>query len=216
MNVYPGMDIRFPADKESLLAEDMKQRATGLWKWHGKSPVSRPVEDGQYFFHRDGDESIPACILCIGRREPGHLVVQNIVPDSMRAEISIEQYVQMLQEFDTIASPAAEALDGMTSIDTSKRSLEDYFSKESIEKLKYFCETSNAGDLGTHLLDQRKWMAFLLHYYRNKREKELVHCDTFGKLLQAKGWWPESGIKRLVHEYDFAMRLLEQADNPEA
>ncbi len=74
MNVYPDMDIRFPADKESSLASDMKKRAGGLWKWHGKSPVNRPVEDGQYFFHRDGVDSTPAGVLCIGRKESGHLV----------------------------------------------------------------------------------------------------------------------------------------------
>lgn len=214
MNVYPDMDIRFPADKESLLASGMKKRAGGLWTWHGKSPVNRPVEDGQYFFHRDGDNSAPACILCIGRKEPGHLVVQNVVPDAMQVEFSVDQYVGVLREFDTqIAGPAAEELDGMTSIDTSKRTLEDYFSKEAIDRLKYFCDTSNAGDLGTHLLDQRKWMDFLLYYYRNKTETEPVHCDTFGELLRAKKWWPENGIRKLVNEYDFAMRLLEQANN---
>jgi hypothetical protein len=210
MNVYPDMDIRFPEDAESSLADEMVSRAIGLWRQSG-SPVGRPIGDGEYFFHRDADGTVPACTLCIGREAPGHLLVRNIVPDEMRGEISIDQYVAILREFDEqIAGPAAEELEGMTSMETSKHTLEDYFSKESIALLEHFCKDSNQGDRGTHLADQRKWMAFLLHVHRNEIEK--VHCDTFGKLLKAKNWWPEDGIPTLVREYDFALRLLEQAD----
>jgi hypothetical protein len=130
----------------------------------------------------------------------------------MGEQISIDQYVSILQEFnEIIAEPTAEAIGGMTSLDTSKRRLEDYFSKESIGLLEYFCTSSNG--YGSHPADQRKWRAFLIHVHRNRKEK--VHCDTFGRLLKATGWWPEDGIADLVSEYDFAMELLEQADNPE-
>lgn len=211
MDVYPDMDIRYPEDAEASLAEGMASRASGLWKQSG-SPVNRPTGDGEYFFHRDTDGVIPACTVCIGRKAPGHSVVRNIVPDKMGENIAIEQYVAVLQEFNaSIAEPATEAVDGMTSIDTNKRTLEDYFSKESIELLRYFCETSNG--YGSHASDQRKWRAFLLHVHRNEKEK--VHCDVFGRLLKATGWFPEDGIADLVHEYDFALELLEQADDKE-
>jgi hypothetical protein len=213
MYVYPDMDIRFPEDKESTLADAMVSRARGRWEKSG-SPVNRPTGDGEYFFHRESDGGIPACTLCMSRQTPGHLVVRNIVPDAMGDQITIEQYVTVLREFDDqIAGPAAEGLDGMTSIDTDTRTLEDYFSKDSIARLEHFCKDSNQGDLGTHLADQRKWMAFLIEVHRNEKEK--VHCDVFGRLLKAKGWWPEYGIATLVSEYDFGLRLLEQADKTE-
>ena len=52
------------------------------------------------------------------------------------------------------------------------------------------------------------WMNFLICAYD---EGKNVHCDIFGKCLRASGWWPEDGIRDLVHEYDFALRLLRQS-----
>jgi hypothetical protein len=49
----------------------------------------------------------------------------------------------------------------------------------------------------------------VLHVCRTQTE---VDGDTFGALLQAKGWWPEEHIRTLVDEYVLATRLLEQAD----
>ena len=97
----------------------------------------------------------------------------------------------------------------MTSIGTSTHTLEDHFSPKAVKLLERFCLTSNAGDLGSDLSDQKKWMDFLLHVHRNHEE---VQCDTFGHCLRAKKWWPEHGIDSLVHEYDFAVHLLKHAD----
>lgn len=206
MNVYPDMDIRYPEGYEPSLAEKMVSRATGIWRKSG-SPVNRPIEDGQYFFHRDASGGIVSCIVCLNRSEPGHLVVVNIVPDKMGDQISIDQYVTILQDFNsTIAEPAADEVGGMTSIDTSKRTLEDYYSKESLQLLEYFCKSSNG--YGSHPSDQRKWRAFLLHVHRN--EKERPHGDTLGRLLAATDWFPQDGIRNLAMEYNFAMELLDQ------
>jgi hypothetical protein len=140
------------------------------------------------------------------------LVLVQIVPEGVQAgQVPVEWYVAILREFDTlIADPAATSLDGMTSIDTDKRSLADYFSPEAIRLLERFCKTSNQSDHGSHPSDQEMWIAFLLHVHRTNAEE--VHCDTFGACLSAAGWWPEDHIPMLAHEYDFAMRLLRQAD----
>jgi hypothetical protein len=208
MNVFPDMDIRFPESDEPTLAEKMDSRATGIWRKSG-SPVNRPVEDGQYFYHRDASGGIQACTVCLNRRAVGHLVVASIVPDKM-GQIPLDHYVAVLQDFNSaIAEPAAVEIGGLTSIDTSKRTLEDYFSKESISLLEYFCKSSNG--YGSHPSDQRKWRAFLLHVHRNENER--THGDTFGRLLTATDWFPQDGIRHLATEYNFAMELLDQADN---
>ena len=98
---------------------------------------------------------------------------------------------------------------GITSIDTARRSLEDYFPAEAVRLLKWFCTSSNHSDRGSHPSDQMKWISFLLCVYRTQTE---VDGDRFGALLKAKGWWPEEHIPTLVDEYVLAMRLLEQAD----
>ena len=100
---------------------------------------------------------------------------------------------------------------GITSIDTARRSLEDYFPAEAVRLLKWFCTTSNRSDRGSHPSDQRKWIAFLLCVYRAQTE---VDGDTFDARLKAKGWWPEEHIPTLVEEYVLAMRLLEQFERP--
>lgn len=209
MDAWPELDIYFPEEEESSLVEAMKTNAGGQWRWQSHSPVKKPVEDGQYFFHRDGDSLAPPCTLCLRRKEAGHLYVQNIVPDENRNVH--EQRTEITRDFDKqITAPAAKAVGGVTSIGTDKHTLEDYFSSESIALIECFCTSSNVGDLGTHTLDQQRWMAFLLHVFRN--EKERVSGDVFGRLLITKEWWPESGIRRLVNEYDFAMALLTQAE----
>ena len=210
MQIYPLMNIRFPETSEADLIEAMKNRATPPWRWQQLEPHGNRVEEYSYF-HRDAVGSDPACTLCLYREGPGNFAVVNIVPDAHTVDrISIDQYVGILREFDRlIAEPAADGLGGITSIETDKRSLEDYFSAEAIRLLERFCSTSNASDLGSHPSDQEKWMAFLVHVYRTNTD---VDCDTFGACLQAKEWWPEEDVPRLVGEYDFALRLLRQPD----
>lgn len=152
---------------------------------------------------------IPSVLFCVTRRSRGHYSAFNIVPEEL-IQIPKDQYVALLREFDSlIAEPAALEVGGMTAMETDKRTLEDYFSPEAVRLLETFCKTSNVGDLGSHPSDQEKWMAFLLHAYRDGAK---VHCDVFGECLKARGWWPEKYIDRLVHEYDFAMRLLRHAE----
>jgi hypothetical protein len=209
MCVYPLLDIRFPENKEATLIHEMKSRVERPWQWQHHDAFHRSPGDGRFYFHRDECGSDPPCTLCIWRKAPGHLVAHAIVPDTTAFEIGVQQFTSILGEFDrVISSPAAEALGGMTQLGTSKHRLEDYLSSESVRLLELFCNTSNATDLGTHASDQEKWMAFLIHVHRQEDE---LHCDNFGACLKAKGWWPDAGIPKLVQEFDFAMRLLQQA-----
>jgi hypothetical protein len=186
----------------------MESRAGGLWQRQIDSPLGNPPKHGEYFFHRDGDEIADPCTLCLSRKKPGHLYVPVITPDDFGV-IPHEQVVAIIRDFDAqIANLAAEAVDGITSIGADKHTLEDHFSSDSIALLERFCKTSN--DLGSHALDKQKWVAFLLHVFRNQNER--VPGDVFRELLLAKHWWPESDIRRLGREYDFAMALLSQAE----
>jgi hypothetical protein len=168
-------------------------------------------EDGHFYFHRDTIGDGASCTLCIRREKPGHWVVHAIVPDDGQEPnpIPVDQYKAMLSEFDSkIAEPAANDVQGMAAIEISRIRLEDYFSPKSVELLRRFCDTSNQSDLGTNLSDQEKWIAFLLSAYD---ERKNIHCDLFGGCLKNADWWPESGVSKLVSEYDFAMRLLKQS-----
>jgi hypothetical protein len=210
MQINPLMDIHFPEMREAEWIGAMKSRASPPWTWQAHNAFGRSAENGSLYFHWDGGGAEPPCTLGIQRKAPGHYVVQSIVPDEGAFHtISHDQYVRILTEFEErIADPAAETVGGMVAIGTSTHTLEDYFSLEAIRLLKRFCDTSNIADHGTHPSDQERWMEFLLHVHRNEKD---VHCDTFGKCLETKGWWPDDGIRRLVGEYDFAQRLLRQS-----
>jgi len=210
MEHYPKMDIHFPQAREEELHEEMKRLAIAPWSPQQCNPHGKPADEDSFYFHRAivGDE--PSCTVCIRRNEPGYWIVTNIVPDEGQVhQIPIEQYKKILTNFESeIANPAAVAIEGITSIEISQYRLEDYFSRESVKLLQHFCETSNQIDWGQHPSDQKKWMEFLLRVYD---DNIYVHCDVFGRCLHTAGWWPEDGIQRLVSEYDFAMRLLEQS-----
>lgn len=208
MQVYPDMNIRFPAGKEKELVAAMRALCGALWQWQDKDTHGKPVESGSLYFHRDATTGHVPCTLCICRRDANLFVVVNIVPDKMGDHISKSQYVELLREFDErIACPATEGVGGMTSIDAETETLADHFSSEELRLLKLFCSSSNASDLGSHPSDQEKWMAFLIAVHRNGKN---VHCDTFRACLRSERCWPEHGIDRLVSEYDFAMQLLRQ------
>ena len=210
MEHCPQMQIHFPQTKETELYEKMKQLARPPWSPQQHNPFGKPADSDRFYFHRDNVGDEPSCTVCIWRKEPGYWIVVSIVPDEGQVtQIPINQYKNILTNFESeIAEPAAETIEGITSIDTSQYRLEDYFSRESVKLLQHFCETSNQGDLGTHLSDQEKWIAFLLQAYDDGNE---VHCDVFGECLKTAKWWPEEGISILVSEYDFAMRLLRQS-----
>jgi hypothetical protein len=203
------MNIHFPPAKESELYAEMKRHTRLPWTSQDHDAFNRPPKDGSFFFHRDAVNEDPSSTLCICREKDGHWVVQAIVPDEGQPNpIPLDTYKAMLTEFETmIAEPAAEAAGGMTAIELSQYRLEDYFSPTTVRLLETFCATSNQGDLGSHPSDQEKWMRFLLAAFDDAND---VYCDVFGNCLKTAEWWPETGIHRLVREYGFAMRLLEQ------
>jgi hypothetical protein len=212
MRVYPLMNIRFPYASEAELVDALKARAIAPWRWQERNANARPPDDDFFYFHRDRVGADPPCTVCLWRVRPANFAVVNILPDAKTVvRLTVDQYVGILRDFDrSIAEPAADAVEGMTSIDTDKRRLEDYFGPQAIRFLECFCKTSNASTLGSHPSDQRKWMAFLLCVHR--RNAEPVHGDIFGECLKAKGWRPDRGISRLVQECDFAMELLRLSD----
>ena len=197
-----------PEDREPDLIDAMRKLALGRWRWQETNPFGRNRDEDHFYFHRDATGQLPPCTVCVHRTSKGHLIVVTITPDEGAVtKIPLHQYVEILNDFDSIvAEPAAVSVEGWTA-GTSKQHLEDHFSPKSVELLERFCRVSNG--LGTHPSDQRRWRAFLIQLHREGAD---VHCDVFGKLLKAKDWWPEDHIPDLVHEYDFAMELLRQYD----
>jgi hypothetical protein len=207
----PLMNIYFSPCRENELHEVMKRQAIAPWASQTVNPFGKVPEEGRFYFHRDAVGDDPSCILCIHRKQPGHWIVPAIIPDEGQEQnpIPFDQYKTILSEFDAqIAEPAANAVQGMAALEISMFRLEDYFSPRSVELLKRFCTTSNQSDLGMHQSDQEKWIEFLLSAYDERKD---IHCDIFGGCLKNADWWPESGVSKLINEYDFAMRLLKQS-----
>ncbi len=210
MEHYPALDIRFPPERENELHAAMIASAQAPWSPKDTDALDRPIEAGSYYFHRNVVDGAASCTLCIRREKPGHWVVQNIVPDEGQpAQIPLDQYKLLLREFDSlIAEPATNAVNGVSAIEFSQFRLEDYFSPRTVKLLEAFCGAANQADLGSHPCDQERWLRFLISAYDDGHS---VHCDIFGNCLRTANWWPDHGVPVLVHEYDFAMRLLQQS-----
>lgn len=213
MEHLPKLDIHFPPARESELHEEMKRRATAPWEEKpydpsGKTPEGMP-EGGRFRFHRNVVGNEPSCTVFIFREKPGHWVVTAIIPDKGQVNpIPAEEFKKILSSFDAeIADPAAKAVGGMSSIETSTYRLEDHFSPKAVRLLHHFCESSNQCDWGRHPSDQVKWIAFLICVFDDDSN---VHCDIFGYCLKTANWWREDGVEGLVHEYDLALRVLKQ------
>jgi hypothetical protein len=188
----------------------MSKRATAPWSPKETDAMDRAPEGGHYFFHRIRVGTAPACTLCIRREKQGHLVVFSVVPDEGETTpIPVKEYKDILNEFDClIAGPAVEEFKGMSAMGISQYRLDDYFSPNTVKLLEAFYHSANQGDFGSHPYDQERWMNFLLSAYDDGHNE---NCDIFGYCLRNTNWWPEEGIRRLVTEYDFAMRLLRQS-----
>jgi hypothetical protein len=167
MEHLPLMNVHFPPSRESELHEEIKRRANSPWSPQAFDAFGRPPKEGHYYFHRNVVNGECSCTLCAWRDKPGSWIIGAIVPDEGQpTPIPIEQYKRILAEFDAgIAGPAAEAVQGISAIEISQYRLEDYFSPNAVELLRRFCVTSNQGDLGQHLSDQEKWIAFLICVY---------------------------------------------------
>ncbi len=207
---FPIMDIHFPPEREKALHDEMTRRAVPPWSTQEHDALGRPTTSGSFYFHRAVVTNSPSCTVCIHRDNPGHWIINAIVPDEgQNPSIPLETYKEILREFESmIAEPSVEAVSGMCAIQLSKYRLEDYFSPHAVKLLEAFCLSSNHGDLGSHPSDQWKWISFLLAAFDDDKN---IHCDIFGNCLKTAQWWPENGIADLVHEYDFAMRLLRQS-----
>ena len=214
MRVHPDLNIFVPPSREDELVKAMKELAVPPWGLEQYDSVKDPDMVEEYLWFRRDAVGDDAGWNVHVKREPGKLVVVDANVEGV-FKLSVDEYVRVLRQFDKdIAEPAAERVEGMTSIDTDKRRLEDYFSPEAVALLEHFCTGSNKSALGSHPSDQEKWMKFLLEVHRTNActGTEYVHCDTFGGCLKATGWWPEEGIQELVNEYEFAMELLRMAD----
>jgi hypothetical protein len=212
MQVYPDMTIRFPPSREAELIERMKARARPPWRLQPPEAVADVCRDDYYFFGRGEVGAIPPVDVCLLRGEPGKLTAINIIQrvDTRAPQLTIEQYVGILREFDQlIAEPAAEEVGGMTAIETHERGLADYFTAESVDLLRFFCKTSNVSTLGAHPTDREKWMRFLVSVHRSGIE---VRPETFWSILEGENLWPKEGIDQLVREYEFAMELLQSRE----
>lgn len=210
MEHNPLMNVHFPPSREAELHAEMMRCSIAPWTPQPFTPFGKEVQEGNYYFHLDVVGNDPSCTVCILRKKPGHWLVHAIIPDDGQpSPLTVYQYKRILSQFHVeVVEPAVNLVKGVAAIEMSISRLEDHFSPTAVELLQRFCSTSNQSDLGSHLSDQEKWIAFLVRVYDDSND---VHCDIFGDCLRNANWWPEAGISRLIREYDFALRLLKQS-----
>src|SRR6266851_80722 len=106
MRVYPTLTIHFPDSKEPELVAAMKARAVLPWRWTDDFANGLGDHRDRYIqFHRARLKTVPPCLLSIFQG-PGKFVVEHIASLAERAkgrpELSVDQYVRILGDFDTL------------------------------------------------------------------------------------------------------------------
>ncbi|MEP0873373.1 hypothetical protein NDA01_26795 [Trichocoleus desertorum AS-A10] len=136
--------------------------------------------------------------------ENGYLGVSNIVPRDV-GELSKDQYNAILEEFLTqFVEPAAQGLDIEIRTTSSERTIDNSMSPEMAQLLKRFSAAANKSSGGTHPLDERRFLDFIVQAHR---EGALLDEAQMSGLLIEDGWSSEHA-QELSSKYRFGRDLL--------
>jgi len=169
----------------------------------------RIARAGSYCFIKDFESSLGEVAVWLRTRGPGELYVSMILPLRSRESLSMEQYNQILGDFErTFIEPLMNGLKKHVfnyQIRTEPM-LEDVLSPDSMTRLKSFSATANKAML--HPLDVQRWRVFIV---RTHLEDAVVDLSLLSDWLQGEGW-PEEQRASLIDEYKLGRSILSVYD----
>jgi hypothetical protein len=137
--------------------------------------------------------------------------VSNIVPEELR-ELSKDQYNAILEEFlNQFVEHAAKGLDIQIITTPDERSIDNAMSPEMSHLLKQFSAAANKASGGTHPLDERRFLDFIVQAHH---ERSLLDETELIGLLLDEGW-SNSHAQKLSSKYCFGRDLLKRYSNQE-
>ena len=213
MKVFRNLKLIGAASQQTKLIDLIEQQLSNGWV----RDREREVElKSQYrydytIFTCSKTASRPAAELSLITDENGYLYVSNIVPKEL-GETSEDQYNAILEEFlNRFVEHAAKELDIQIITPPDERSIDNAMSPEMSQLLKQFSAAANKTSGGTHPLDERRFLNFIVQAHN---ERSLLDEIELIELLLDEGW-SNSYAQNLSSKYSFGRDILKCYSNQE-
>ncbi len=152
----------------------------------------------------------------IWQKTPFELFVQNIVPEDERDNLphdrKNEEYSKrlMLLKEGIIDHAASNNQDVTVELENSSKTIEDFVSVETAEKLRSFSRAANRGTGNHHPSDHERWLKFVFAVHEECAGDRL-DSSLLAKWLELDGW-SEEQAEKLSAEYSTSLQVLKFYD----
>lgn len=208
MKTFRDVTIRLDAEQKGLFVEEIKGILNDGWI-HDAEEEARlnKFGFGEYVcFACMAKEGRNAALLAFIYRDDSTLYLTNIVPRE-KTELSYDEYNLIAEEFyNRFVIPVTEKIRIKAELTSDDVNMEDWISKSSMGKLKFFSDVANKSTGSMHPLDQERWFDFLITVHQE--HKNLQGAQLKRWLLEVEHW-PEDMAHELTVQYEFAMDLLD-------
>jgi len=184
--------------------------------WHHDTDREDDIRQGAtddedvIVFVRTASDDIDESALVLWQEDGGYRV-SNIVPRHV-GELGITRYNAILQDFvEKVARPAAQVEGFEIELSSASQSLDDWLSVGPAAALRRFSHLANKSTGAAHPKDRERWYAFLIAAYRNTPR---LDADQLARWLVDVEHWSSEKAQVLAIDYEFALGLLEQYDQP--
>jgi len=168
------------------------------------SPERQPYDIRFFYFVCNKKAEREPALLSLVQDRDGSIYVSNIVPKD-KQHLSWNEYNYILEEFhDRFVKPVAEELHLKVVFTADEQTIEDWVSKESAEKLRYFSRAANKSTGSSHPLDEQRWFDFIVSV---AQKNDHLDAPRLRQWLIENGW-TEDIAHELSSDYEKGIALL--------
>lgn len=189
------------------IRQELRKHAKSPW-YHAEER-EKDISEDVMAFERKSKDDLPNSGLTLWTESYGYKVV-NIVPLEVD-HISISLYNDILNDFiDRVVQPASRSLEFRVEVSARRQSITDWISQEAADALHRFSVLANKSTGSGHPLDQKRWFEFLFSVHKDRKKLDF---DLLGRWLFEVEEWPPDIVAKLIYQYQFGMRLLNEYDS---
>lgn len=178
--------------------------------WSADKPRLEPIIDSDdieiFFYTRATDGQEQDYEIRLPRDQTGGKVAPTISTRDTQNDLSVEDYNSVLTAFwEAYLWPACDATGAACVLSPEELRLEEIIPTGVVRDLAGYLQAANWGSSGTHPLDQRRWMRFIINALDYS---DGLDGDGLVQFLTQDYGVPERWARRLGGEFDFGQDLL--------
>jgi hypothetical protein len=159
-------------------------------------------------FHREGDSIAPKSRFIVGNSDREVKVLNMVVAEGI-GSLTMEQCNALLEEWQTFATPAAEALGMHVERLAGQTHIRRWLSPQSEELLESFSRLANKSTGNGHPNDKERWLTFVVATHVENSECD---GDILQRFLTEQHDWDVETAERLAAEFDDQRAVLKHYD----